>query len=242
MQPPREGAPGWVVTMGRLSRSIMTDYGGGPRVLKVAWVINFQKLTTIPMLTVLMVAYGNDSVAAWIYLALQGSYALVWLVKDLAFPDAKFQERATIGAGIASLMTVLGWYWLLGWLMVARGRRTGYPFADVVWFSLCIGLCIVGCSIMIAADAQKYFTLRVRSGLITDGIYRFVRHPNYLGEMLVYISFALMIWDWLAVLVLAWIWGGLFVVNMMLQEVSLSRYPEWAEYKRRTWWLVPPLL
>ena len=95
---------------------------------------------------------------------------------------------------------------------------------------------------MIAADAQKYFTLRVRSGLITDGMYRFVRHPNYLGEMLIYISFALMIWDRLAVLVLAWIWGGLFVVNMMLQEVSLSRYPEWAEYKRRTWWLVPPLL
>jgi hypothetical protein len=62
-----------------------------------------------------------------------------------------------------------------------------------------------------------------------------------LGEMLVYVSFALMIWDWLAVVILAWIWGGFFVVNMMLTEVSLSRYPEWAEYKRRTWWLVPPL-
>jgi protein-S-isoprenylcysteine O-methyltransferase Ste14 len=60
--------------------------------------------------------------------------------------------------------------------------------------------------------------------------------------MLIYISFALMIWHWLAVVVLAWIWGGLFVVNMMLQEVSLSRYPEWPEYKSRTWWLVPPLL
>jgi hypothetical protein len=242
MPRPRQVAPRWVVAMGRLSRYISNDFGGGPQVLKLAWIINFQKLTTIPMLAVLMVRYGNRSVAAWIYLALQGSYALVWLVKDLAFPDAKFHQPATIGAGLASLLTVLGWYWLLAWLMIARGRATGYPLADAAWFSLCIALCIVGCTIMIAADSQKYFTLRFRSGLITDGMYRFVRHPNYLGEMLIYISFALMIWHWLAVVVLAWIWGGLFVVNMMLQEVSLSRYPEWAEYKRRTWCLVPPLL
>jgi len=242
MQRPPQAARGWVVAIGRLDRYIMNDYGGGPRVLTLAWIINFQKLTTIPMLVLLMNLYGNQSVAAWIYLALQGSYALVWLVKDLAFPDAKFHQPATIGAGIASLMTVLGWYWVLGWLMIARGGRVGYPFADDAWFSLCIGLCIVGCSIMMAADAQKYFTLRVRNGLITDGMYRFVRHPNYLGEMLIYISFALMIWHWLAVLVLAWIWGGLFVVNMILQEASLSRYPEWAAYKSRTWWLVPPLL
>jgi protein-S-isoprenylcysteine O-methyltransferase Ste14 len=242
MQRPRQVAPGWVVSMGRLSRYIMNDYGGGRRVLKLAWIINFQKLTTIPMLALLMNHYGNESVAAWIYLALQGSYALVWLVKDRAFPDAKFHRPSTIGAGIASLITVLGWYWVLGWLMIARGGRTGYPLADSAWFSLCIGVCIVGSTIMIAADAQKYFTLRVRSGLITDGMYRFVRHPNYLGEMLIYVSFALMIWQWLAVVVLAWIWGGLFVVNMMLQEVSLSRYPQWVDYRRRTWWLVPPLL
>jgi isoprenylcysteine carboxyl methyltransferase (ICMT) family protein YpbQ len=242
MERPREVAPGWVVAMGRVIRHLMTDYGGGARLLKLGWIINFQKLTTIPMLLLLMNRYGNESVAAWIYLALQGSYALVWLVKDLAFPDARFHQPATIGAGIASLMTVLGWYWVLGWLMIARGRQTGYPLADAAWFSLCISLCIVGCVIMIGADAQKYFTLRVRSGLITDGMYRFVRHPNYLGEMLIYISFALMIWNWLAVLLLAWIWGGLFVVNMMLKEVSLSRYPGWADYKSRTWWLLPPLV
>jgi hypothetical protein len=148
MQRPPQAARGWVVAIGRLDRYIMNDYGGGPRVLTLAWIINFQKLTTIPMLVLLMNLYGNQSVAAWIYLALQGSYALVWLVKDLAFPDAKFHQPATIGAGIASLMTVLGWYWVLGWLMIARGGRVGYPFADDAWFSLCIGLCIVGCSIM----------------------------------------------------------------------------------------------
>ena len=32
------------------------------------------------------------------------------------------------------------------------------------------------------------------------------------------------------------------VVNMILKEASMSRYPDWAEYKKRSWWLLPPVL
>ena len=67
---------------------------------------------------------------------------------------------------------------------------------------------------MIAAAAQKYFTLRLRPGLITDGMFRYVRHPNYLGEMMVYGSFAMMIWHWVPFVVLAWVWIGSFAVNI----------------------------
>src|ERR1700739_4236565 len=54
-----------------------------------------------------------------------------------------------------------------------------YPLPDYIWFCLCVSLCIMGCVLMIAADAQKYFTLRIKRGLITDGMYRFIRHPDY---------------------------------------------------------------
>jgi protein-S-isoprenylcysteine O-methyltransferase Ste14 len=235
-------APKWVMTMGRIIHYVMNDCGGGCRLLKLAWVINFQKLVTIPLLGVFMVHYDNFSASAWIYLAMQGSYGLVWIIKDVAFPDSNFHKRITIGAGIASLMTVLGWYWVFGWLLISGTSRPTYPLPDYAWFSICISLCILGCATMIAADAQKYFTLRVKHGLITDGMYRYIRHPNYLGEMLIYGSFALMIWYWFVIVVLIWIWGGLFSINMILTEVSLSRYPEWDKYKRRSWWLLPPLL
>ena len=56
-------------------------------------------------------------------------------------------------------------------------------------------------------------------------MFRYVRHPNYLGEMMIYLSFALMVWHWLPFVVLAWVWGGLFVVNMILKEARMSRYP-----------------
>jgi protein-S-isoprenylcysteine O-methyltransferase Ste14 len=173
---------------------------------------------------------------------MHGTYGVIWVIKDLTFPDPNFHKPITISAGIASLLSVLGWYWVFGWLLISGASRPSYPLPDYVWFCLCVSLCIMGCAIMIAADAQKYFTLRIKRGLITNGMYRFIRHPNYLGEMMTYGSFALMVWHWLPFIVLAWIWGGLFAVNMMLKEASMSRYPNWVEYKRQSWWLLPPIL
>ena len=67
------------------------DFGGGPRSWKLAWVINFQKTGTFPILAFLIAWYHNTSTAAWIYLAMHGSYGLVWIIKDLAFPEATWQ-------------------------------------------------------------------------------------------------------------------------------------------------------
>jgi Putative protein-S-isoprenylcysteine methyltransferase len=235
-------APRWAAAMGRVTRYLTHDLGGGPRPWKLAWVVNFQKLGTLPLLGVFIAWYHNTGDAAWIYVAMQCSYSLVWIMKDSVFPDRNFQERITIGAGIASFLGVLGWYWVFGWLLISGVGKPAYPLPRYAWFCLCIGLCILGCVIMIAADAQKYFTLRVKPGLITDGMYRFIRHPNYLGEMMIYGSFAMMVWHWLPFVVLAWAWGGLFVGYMAIKEASMSRYLEWAEYKKRSWWLVPPVL
>ena len=234
--------PAWAAVTGRVIHYVMNDFGGGRRLLKLAWVINFQKLGTIPLFAFFIFKYHNSSAAAWIYTAMQSSYGLVWIIKDLAFPDPGFQKPATVGAGIASFLSVLGWYWVFGWLLISRVATPKYPLPDYAWFSLCISLCIVGCAIMIASDAQKYFTLRLKRGLITDGMFRFIRHPNYLGEMMIYSSFALMVWHWLPLVVLAWVWGGLFVVNMILKEASMSRYPGWGQYKKRSWYLLPPVV
>ncbi len=183
--------------------------------------------------------YQNFTNGAWIYLAMQGSYGVIWLIKDLSFPDPAWQKKITVLGGLNAFFAVLGWYWVFGWLLISGVSTPQYPLADGAWYALCISMCMIGSVIMIAADAQKYYTLRVRRGLITDGMHRHVRHPNYLGEMLIYASFALMVWHWLPVLVLAWVWTGLFAVNMIIKEASLSRYPEWEEYKANSKWLLP---
>jgi protein-S-isoprenylcysteine O-methyltransferase Ste14 len=235
-------APAWAQRMRRLNEYLSQDFLGGPRPWKLAWVVNFQKAGTFFFLGFLIWYYHNRSTAAWVYLAMHGSYGLVWIIKDIAFPDPAWQVRVTIAGGINAFVLVLGWYWAFGWLLISGAVQPVYPLPDYAWFCLCISLCLLGSVIMIAADAQKYFTLRVRRGLITDGMHRYIRHPNYLGEMLIYGSFALMVWHWLPLLVLIWVWSSLFAVNMVMKEASLSRYPEWAEYRKRSWWLLPFVL
>jgi protein-S-isoprenylcysteine O-methyltransferase Ste14 len=239
---PAPGPPAWARVLRDLNGYLSRDFLGGPRPWKLAWIVNFQKAGTFFFLGFLMWYYGNTSTAAWVYLAMHGSYGLVWIIKDVAFPDPSWQAKATIGGGINAFVLVLGWYWAFGWLLISGTSAPSYPLPTNAWLCLCISLCIVGCAIMIAADAQKYFTLRVRRGLITDGMYRYIRHPNYLGEIMIYGSFALMVWHWLPVLVLAWVWGGLFAPNMVMKESSMSRYAGWVDYRKRSWWLLPYIL
>lgn len=239
-------APGWAARMDRINDRLLYNLGGGPRPLKFAWIVNAQKAGTLPFLGLLMWWYAGStpaatSTAAWVYLGLHGAYGLVWLLKDLAFPDPNWQRRITLASSVYAAAG-LALYWSFGWLLIAGIAQPAYPLPEPAWLCLCIAVCLIGTAIMVAADAQKFFTLRERRGLITDGMFRYVRHPNYLGEMMIYGSFALLVWHWFPVLVLAWVWGGLFATNMAMKEASMARYPEWQAYRRRTWWLLPGVL
>ncbi|MBX2804253.1 MAG: DUF1295 domain-containing protein [Myxococcales bacterium] len=241
----RTAAPGWASTLARLNQWLMFDLGGGPRPLKLGTVINVFKGATLPVMAGLVAYYQArgiaPSAASWLYLALHGAYGLVWVLKDLTFPDKNWQGRATLPS-ILMAAAGLSTYWLAGWLVISGTATRSYPLPEPAWLAGCAFLCVLGCTIMIAADVQKFATLQVKRGLITTGMFRRIRHPNYLGEMLIYSSFALVAWHWIPALVLAYFWLGMFAPNMALKEASMSRYPEWADYKQRSWWLVPGLL
>jgi protein-S-isoprenylcysteine O-methyltransferase Ste14 len=220
-------APKWAQRLRRFNDWILFDIGGGPRPLKLATVINLQKAGSFPFLAFLM-----------LYLAMHGTYGLTWILKDLLFPDPNWQRRATIASCVTGLLG-LALYWLAGWLLISGTVTPRYPLPQGAWFCLCVSLCTFGCVTMMAADVQKSVTLQLERGLITSGMFRRVRHPNYLGEMLVYGSLAMMVWHWIPALVLAYYWLVMFATNMVMKEASMSRYPEWAAYRSRTWWLVP---
>ncbi|MEO0422705.1 MAG: DUF1295 domain-containing protein [Pseudomonadota bacterium] len=208
----------------------------GRRIFKMAWVINLQKGGTLPFTLALMAWFDNDSVAAWTYAGLHGSYGVIWLLKDRYFPDIAWERRVSLGGALMMLLTVLMPYWLAPYLLIADGlgRQPAAAMLGTAVFVYAIGVVL-----MMGADAQKYFTLRHRAGLITDGFFTHVRHPNYLGEMLLYASFALVAGHWLPWLVLAWVWGALFATNIAYKEARMARHPEWAAYRARTGLLLP---
>lgn len=234
-------AAAWFERMGRLNRQLSEDFLGGPRVLKMAWVINLQKATTLAFVGLLMVVFRNTSTDAWVYLALHGSYGLCWLLKDVAFPDAGWQRRVTFGGAVMSWLLVLGLYWVFPVLLISPVLGPGRPPAPGWLLALAIGVHTLGVAIMLAADCQKNVTLKLRPGLITDGMFARVRHPNYLGEMMIYGAYAALVQHWIPWAILAWVWGGVFLTNIMRKEASMSRHPEWESYRRRTGFLLPRL-
>lgn len=220
----------------RLRTHLSEDFLGGPRVLRLSWVINVQKGGTLPFVLALMAVTDTWTATAWTYLALHGSYGLIWLLKDAVMPDARWQTRVTFGGAFMAFALVLGPYWLAPILLVAGDTQ------QPAWLLASAAIAYaLGVVLMMASDAQKYFTLQHRRGLITTGWFARVRHPNYLGEMVLYASFAVVAGHWIPWLVLAWVWLVVFVPNMIGKEASMSRYPEWAAYKARTGMLLPRL-
>jgi protein-S-isoprenylcysteine O-methyltransferase Ste14 len=76
--------------------------------------------------------------------------------------------------------------------------------------------------------------------LVTTGIYRHVRHPSYLGAIVGFVGWALLFRSSVALaLVPGFVW--LLVVRMNSEEALLASEfgPTYADYRRRSWRLVP---
>jgi len=218
------------------------DFLGGPRIMNFNWVINLQKGLTFFWVLGLMVYFHHYTTQSWVYLALHGSYGFIWVMKDIVFPDSKWQTKITFGSGLIALLLVLGPYWVAPYLLISPVLGEAHVGATWVGLTVAMFVYILGLAIMVAADTQKYYTLKHQKGLITTGMFRYIRHPNYLGEIMIYASFALVTWHWIPWAILFWVWLGYFSINILMKERSMSRYEAWAEYQKRTWYLVPFIL
>jgi steroid 5-alpha reductase family enzyme len=204
--------------------------------MKVRHFINLHKALTAVVVIALMVFFGNFSIAAWIYLALHGTYGLLWLIKDRLYPDQQW-EQAITWPGALGGMGVLSLYWVAPLLLIASGVAPSPPL-----IAAAISLNILGVFLHYASDAQKHFTLKYKPGLITEGFFARCRNTNYLGEILIYLSFAMLAMHWLPYVILAGFALVLFLPNMRRKDTSLSRYPEFEAYRQHSGLLLPRLL
>jgi steroid 5-alpha reductase family enzyme len=183
-----------------------------------------------------MAFYNDFALLAWIYLALHGTYGLMWLIKDRLYPDQQWEKEISVVMGIFTFI-VLGLYWVAPFIIISGNVTATAPLISVA-----IAINIIGVLLHYGSDAQKYFTLKYREGLITEGFFSRSRNPNYLGEILIYLSFALLAQHWLPFLILGGFVAGIFIPNMRKKDQSLSRYPEFDAYKANSGLLLPKLL
>ena len=183
----------------------------------------------------LMCTYKNFTLPPYIYLALHGTYGILWLLKEKIFPDPYFKEEINIPTSIAGFI-FLGSYWISPYILISSHKTIPIPI-----IASCISINIIGVFLHFASDAQKFFTLKLRKGLIEDGFFKKVRNTNYLGEILIYISFALLSLDIIPFLVLAIFFFIVFLPRMYKKDKSLSKYEAFSEYKNKSGLLFPKL-
>ncbi|WP_413174296.1 methyltransferase family protein [Anabaena azotica] len=203
--------------------------------MKIKYPINFHKGLTFPFVLGLMVLYQNFTIGAWIYLALHATYGFLWLIKDSIFPDKQWEQEIPTPQGIITFF-LLGLYWVAPFILISSGTIPPLPLVAAAIF-----LNIVGVFLHFTSDAQKYYTLKYKNGLITEGFFARCRNTNYLGEVLIYLAFAMLTQHWLPFLILGLFIAMIFVPNMNKKDKSLSRYPEFAEYKENSGLLFPKL-
>ena len=63
--------------------------------------IDIHKGATAPVVIILLLYYNQlENYTAWIYLALHGSYGIMWVLKSLIFPDKTWEEKCSIWYGL----------------------------------------------------------------------------------------------------------------------------------------------
>ncbi len=64
------------------------------------------------------------------------------------------------------------------------------------------------------------------------------RNPNYVGEMMIYGSFALLVQRWEPWIVLGYMWSLIFLSRMAIKDYRLSKKQGWKDYKENSWMLL----
>jgi len=203
--------------------------------MKLNQIINLHKGLTPFVVLGLMSYYENFSLPAWVYLSLHGTYGCLWLLKEKIFPDHYFKEEINILTSVTGFI-FLGFYWVAPFILISSEKVV--PNAII---ALSISLNIIGVFLHFASDAQKYFTLKVNKKLIDDGFFKNIRNTNYLGETLIYLSFAILSMSFIPFIILALFFFIVFWPRMLKKDKSLSRYDNFEIYKKNSGLIFPKL-
>ena len=151
----------------------------------------------------------------------------------ISFGGIHFYPTLIVFAGLAAVYPAL----------VTSGREAG--LIDLV--ALCVGLCGIGLEWLADRQLHRFVSGEKQPGeTLRSGLWRYSRHPNYLGEMLVWWSLFLFglaadpVWaKWAVLAPLAMSAMFLFVSIPLLEKRSLERRAHYQQVIDETSMLIP---
>jgi protein-S-isoprenylcysteine O-methyltransferase Ste14 len=199
--------------------------------------INVAKVVTILCLIALALIYGIHDQRQVIYLCLHVSYCCWWLIEQWLFPQRRqqiFTGKVGLPLFLFALLFTGVFYALPGYFAFTNPSPITYTAVAIA-----LPLYIFGSLINTAADVQKMTAKIMGASLVNDGIWRSVRHINYLGDLMRYSSFSVVsgsLWAFLlpGIIVL------LYIQRILQKEQSMAiKYPDFAAYQQSTSRLLP---
>ncbi len=187
-----------------------------------------------------------DWPAAWILSLLYGAFLLVYVAwGTLKAPDL-MRERSQVAENVKSWdKVIMGIYSVL---LLAVPVVAGLDVGRLQWSQVPLALQIIALAGLFLAGAIIFWTILTNAYLgrwvriqedrghqvITCGPYRYVRHPMYVGNILLFPGMALFLGSWLA-LAPAGLIAILFVLRTALEDRTLqAELPGYEEYARQT--------
>ncbi len=198
--------------------------------------INTAKAVTIALLITLAIGFGVKDMRQVIYLCLHISYCLWWLLEQGIYPQRKqlFNKPISI-MGFISILGFVGiFYTLPGYLAFTNPLPLSF-----IAVTIALPLYTFGSLINASADVQKMTAKQASIGLVSDGIWRFSRNINYFGDLLRYLSFAVIsgsLWAYLVPGAIAL----LYIQRLTQKEQTMGeKYPGYTAYQQSSTRLIP---
>ncbi|MFL6516163.1 MAG: methyltransferase family protein [Chthoniobacterales bacterium] len=141
---------------------------------------------------------------------------------------------------------------VIGWILVARGRRFGYPLNVKVIphtpLVLAVAAILCACGVVFCVWARIVLgrnwsgTVTVKEGheLIVRGPYRLVRHPIYTGLLVMLVATAIQHGRIAAMIGVTLVFVSFWIKLSGEEELMLKQFPnEYAAYRRRVKRIIP---
>ena len=175
-----------------------------------------------------------ENPTAWLYLALHGTYGVLWVLKSRVFGDKQWDKPCHLAYG-GVIWGALSLYWVSPVLICVQDRR-----APAWLLGVAVAIYSLGVFFHFASDMQKHISLRLNPGqLFTDGLWARSRNPNYFGELCIYFGFSVLAMHWAPLVVLSLFVGIVWIPNMLRKDRSLARHPGFAAWKKRSGLMFP---
>ena len=207
--------------------------------MKLNQIINLHKGLTPFVVMGMMIIFNNFTTLPFVYLALHGTYGLLWLLKEKIFPDPYFKEKINFLTSVTGFI-FLGSYWIAPYILIQSQESVPEIKMNII-IAASVSINVIGVFLHFASDAQKYFSLKLKKDLIKDGFFKNIRNTNYLGEILIYLSFAILSMSFIPFVILAIFFFIVFLPRMIKKDKSLTKYNSFEEYKKKTGLIFPKL-